>query len=133
MGSDLSYEDFMENDILKQDYKAEILGNEKISGRDCYVLRLVAKYEDVNYHSRKMWVDKERWLALKEQRYAKSGKLLKKTEILDMFQIKNRWYPKKIRFKDMLSRGAGTIMIIDSLKLDADIPEFKFSKGALRR
>ena len=133
MGSDLSYEDFMENDILSKNYKAEIMGSEKINGRNCYLLNLEATTSEVNYHSRKIWVDKERWLPLKEQRYAKSGKLLKKTEILDVFQIRDRWYPKKIKFKDMLSRGEGTIMTIDSLDLDVNIPDYKFTKAALRR
>jgi outer membrane lipoprotein-sorting protein len=133
MGSDLSYEDFMENDVLTEAYKAEIAGIDTVDNRACYVLNLEAKTEDVNYYSRKIWVDKKRWLPLKEQRYAKSGKLLKKTEILDVFRVKERWYPQKIKFKDMLSRGEGTIMTIDSLNLDAEIPEYKFTKAALRR
>ena len=133
MGSDLSYEDFMENDILDEKYKAEIIGSDQINNSDCYVLQLEAQTEDVNYHSRKIWVDKKSWLPLKEERYAKSGKLLKTTEILDVFQIEDRWYPKRIKFKDMLSRGEGTIMTIDSLNLDVDIPEYKFTKAALRR
>ena len=133
MGSDLSYEDFMENDVLTEAYKADIQGQDTVNNRECYVLNLEATSEEVNYYSRKVWVDKERWLPLKEQRYAKSGKLLKKTEILDVFQVGERWYPKKIKFKDMLSRGEGTVMIIDSLKLDVEIPEYKFTKAALRR
>lgn len=133
MGSDLSYEDFMENDVLTEDYKAEVVGSDTVNSRECFVLTLEATSEDVNYHSRKIWVDKERWLPLNEERYAKSGKLLKTTEILDVFQIKDRWYPKRIKFKDMLSRGEGTIMTIDSLNLGVEIPEYKFTKAALRR
>jgi len=133
MGSDLSYEDFMEEESLSESYSSEIIGQEKIDGRECYILKLEATVSDVNYHSRKIWVDKERWLPLKEERYAKSGKLLKKTEILDVFQVKDRWYPKKIRFKDMLSEGKGTVYKIESLKLDQNIPEIKFTKAALRR
>ena len=133
MGSDLSYEDFMEEESLSESYSSEIIGQEKIDGRECYILKLEATVSDVNYHSRKVWVDKERWLSLKEERYAKSGKLLKKTEMLDVFQVENRWYPKKMRFKDMLSEGKGTVYKIESLKLDQNIPEIKFTKAALRR
>ena len=107
MGSDLSYEDMTENDGLADIYHAKIIGREKISGRDCLVLELTAKTRKVTYHSRKLWVDAERWLPLKEERFARSGRLLKKTQIIEVFQVEGRWYPKKMVFKDMLSKGKG--------------------------
>ena len=115
MGSDLSYEDVTENRRLYQIYDAEIIGNEIYNNQECYVLELKAKETDITYYSRKIWVDKERWLPLKEERYAKSGKLLKKTEIEEVFKVSGRWYPKKMNFKDMLLKGNGTEYIIDSI------------------
>ena len=50
--------------------------------RSCWVLELTAKSgTDPAYHSRKLWVDKERYLVLKEERFATSGKLLKTSEV----------------------------------------------------
>ena len=43
-----------------------------------------ATEEDVAYQMRKLWVDKSRYIPLKEELYAKSGKLLKKTELTDI-------------------------------------------------
>ncbi|MBW1848647.1 MAG: outer membrane lipoprotein-sorting protein, partial [Deltaproteobacteria bacterium] len=94
MGSDLSYEDITENDKLRELYAATIEGNEEFSGRKCVVINLTAKEKDVAYHSRKIWVDKERWLPIKEERFARSGRLLKTFEITDVFKQDNRWYPK---------------------------------------
>jgi outer membrane lipoprotein-sorting protein len=133
MGSDLSYEDVTENRRLYQLYNAEIIGTETYDNRECYVLELTAKETDITYYSRKIWVDKERWLPLREERYAKSGKLLKKTEITEVFKIGNRWYPKRMNFKDMLLKGNGTEYIIDSINFDVNIPEFQFTKAALRK
>jgi len=133
MGSDLSYEDITENHRLVELYDAEVSGSEEFEGRDCWVVDLTAREEDVTYHSRKLWVDKERWLPLKEERFAKSGRLLKTTIIDEVFQVDGRWYPKRMTFKDMLQRGEGTEYIVDSIDFDVDIPDHMLTKAALRR
>jgi len=133
MGSDLSYEDITENKKLIEMYNAKVTGSEKINGRDCFVLELTAKVEDLNYYSRKVWVDKERWLPLKEERYAKGGKPLKRTEILEVFRIENRWYPKRILYHDLLQTGDGTEYIIESINTHVDIPDSQFTKAALKK
>jgi len=81
---------------------------------------------------RKLWVDKQRYIPLKEELYAKSGKLLKKTELTDIRKIGSRWYPGKITFKDMLKQGAGTEFIVDEIRFNVDVPEYLLSKAALR-
>ena len=80
-----------------------------------------------------MWVDQSRDIPLKEELYAKSGKLLKKVELKDVTKLQERWYPKRIIFKDMLKKGKGTEFIIENIKFDQDIPKHIFSKAALRK
>jgi len=133
MGSDMSYEDMMESDELRANYDAKVLGKETYNKRDCWVLELTANNKEIAYHSRKIWVDAECWLPLKEERFAKSGKLLKMTEIHEVFQQEGRWIPKRMTFKDMLSRGDGTEYIINSIDFNVDIPEYQFTKAALRK
>lgn len=133
MGSDFSYEDMMEDRSLLETYHAENLGSESYSNRDCWVIQLTAIAEDVAYYSRKIWVDKERLLPLKELRYAKSGKLLKTTETLETFELEKRWYPKHMVFKDALSKNKGTELIFDSIEFDVTIPSHLFSKASLRK
>jgi outer membrane lipoprotein-sorting protein len=133
MGSDLSYEDMTENDHLVDNYVATVVGSEEIDGRQCWILSLTAKTDDVAYYSRKIWVDKELWLPVREERFAKSGRLLKTTRIEEVFQVDSRWYPKRMVFKDMLQRGEGTEFIIDSIDFDVEIPDHMLTKAALRR
>jgi len=91
-----------------------------------------ATEEDVAYQMRKLWVDKSRYIPLKEELYAKSGKLLKKTELSNITKHGSRWYPGKITFKDMLKQGAGTEFIVDEIIFDVEIPEHVLSKASLR-
>ncbi|MBN2384352.1 outer membrane lipoprotein-sorting protein [bacterium] len=132
MGSDLSYEDYLEDPELSHLYQATLDGSEKLDDRDCYVLQLTAKTDDIAYFSRRLWVDRERFIPLKEQRFAKSGKLLKELTVTEVFRIETRWYPRTMTFKDVLQSGLGTEFIIDAIEFDPAIPDSYFSTAALR-
>ena len=133
MGSDISYEDITENRKLMDMYNAKVTGSEKINDRICYVVELTGKLENITYFSRKLWVDKERWIPLKEERYAKNGKPLKRSEMLEVFPLENRWYPKRMLHHDLMQNGEGTEYIIDSIILHATISESQFTKAALKK
>jgi outer membrane lipoprotein-sorting protein len=133
MGSDLSYEDMMEDHKLRDAYEAAVAGEDTAIERPCWVLTLTAKRDDVAYSSRKIWVDKERFMVLKEERYAKSGKLLKTLEVKSVARFKDRWVATAAVFKDALKQGRGTEFKILSIEFDAAIPEALFTKASLRK
>ncbi|MGB4704952.1 MAG: outer membrane lipoprotein-sorting protein [Candidatus Saccharicenans sp.] len=139
MGSDLSYEDMMEDPRLSNSYRAEIVGEEavRLQAQDgnevsCLVLELTARQEDVAYPRRKLWVDKERYVVLKEDLYARGGTLLMKVEVLSLRKFDSRWVPERAIFKDMLKAGEGTEFVIESLEFDAKIPEHIFTRASLK-
>jgi len=133
MGSDLSYEDLMEDPRLSNLYSARITGEENILGSRCWILQLDSRVPDITYYSRKVWVDQERFVILREDRYAKSGKLLKTTEVLTVEQIEARWIATRVRFKDVLKTGEGTEFAIESIEFNAAIPEYIFTKAVLKK
>ncbi len=133
MGSDLSYEDMMEDPKMTHHYDAVVTGIEEIDGRKCWIVDMTARTKDVAYHSRKLWVERERYIPLREELYAKSGTLLKKMDLKQIIYLDKRWFPKEIIFKDMLKSGEGTVLLVDTIDFDADIPEFIFSKASLRK
>jgi outer membrane lipoprotein-sorting protein len=134
MGSDLSYEDLMEDPKLQNLYTAAVVGEETLLQRPCWLLELKAKPgAEPSYHSRKVWVDKDRFLPLKEERYAISGKLLKTTEVASMRQFQQRWVAERAVFKDALKNDGGTEFTIVSVEFDAKIPDTVFSQAALRK
>jgi outer membrane lipoprotein-sorting protein len=133
MGSDLSYEDMMEDRKLTDVYDASVVGTEEIEGRANWVLELKAKVEDIAYARRKMWIDKERYVPMREELYAKSGQLLKRSTLSDVVRIEGRWFPSTIVYKDMLKEGDGTQFKITSIKFNQSIPEYIFTKAALKQ
>jgi outer membrane lipoprotein-sorting protein len=133
MGSDLSYEDITENHRLRDKYDAAVVGRDSVENVGCWIVELSARVSDVAYQSRRIWVDDERWLPMREERYAKSGKLLKTTRITDVSRLKDRWYPKMMIFKDELSKGKGTEYVVLSIDPDVEVPDHLLSKAALRK
>ncbi len=134
MGSDMSYNDVMEDKPLDQLYSAILEGEEYINNRKCYIIFLEAKTDGISYPKRRGWVDVEYFLPIKEELYAKSGKLLKSTSMDGVKKIGNRWFPTRFIFKDELKKNSrGTEWIIKDIQFDQEIPEDIFSKSNLRK
>ncbi|MEN8123042.1 MAG: outer membrane lipoprotein-sorting protein, partial [Bacteroidota bacterium] len=133
MGSDFSYEDMMDDRKLTDIYSSKKLADEKLEGRNVFVLELSAKVTDVAYHKRKIWIDKEHYVPLKEELFAKSGQLLKRSTLSDIKKVQGKWFPMKIVYKDMLKQGKGTEMHISSIKFNQKIPGYIFTKAALKQ
>ena len=134
MGSDMSYNDMMEDRPMEELYKATIEGSAKVDGRDHWIIVLDAKVKGLSYPKRRSWVDKEYLLPIKEELYAKSGKLLKTASLEDIKKIQGRWFPSKFVYKDELKRNSkGTEWIIDNIEFNKKIPDSRFSKALLRK
>jgi outer membrane lipoprotein-sorting protein len=132
MGSDFSFEDMTERSKkLREEYTAEVLGKENLDGRNCYVLKLVSKIPKQTYFTRKIWVDMERFLGLKEELFAKSGKLLKVMTVNEIKSYENRFYPVKVTLEDKLRKNSKTEMIIKKIDFDISIPRGTFSERNL--
>lgn len=132
MGSDMSYEDMMNDTPLLEQYEAIIDGEENLNDRKCWVIMLSAKNENSAYHSQKMWIDKERFVALQTDMHSKSGKLLKRIKFDNVQRIQNRWFPTTMHYKDMLKEGKGTSVRLSEIQLNATIPASTFNKANLR-
>lgn len=133
MGSDLSYEDLMEDSRLTDRYNAKVTGTEIIDDRNCWVIQLTAFVPEIAYQGMKLWVDKDRSIPLREEMYAKSGTLLKRIELSDIELINGRWYPKRMLFKDMLKEGLGTEFVVEDIQFNVPIPDYIFSKASLKK
>ena len=134
MGSDMSYNDMMEDRPLTDLYEAIVEGSEMIDGRKHWILFLEARVKGLSYPKRRAWVDSEYLLPMKEELYAKSGKLLKSTSMDGIKKVRDRWFPTRFIFKDELKKNSkGTEWIIDDIAFDTDIPDSRFEKAMLRK
>jgi hypothetical protein len=133
MGSDVSYEDALEADRLENRYDVSIAGEEVLDGNECWKILLSAKVKEVPYEKRVMWVEKQRYIAWKEESYAKSGKLLKTARVIAVKSIGKMWYPVKVEMVNMLRKNSRTVFSTDSVAIDIPLSDDLFTMRNLRR
>jgi len=133
MGSDFSFQDIMESDKLTDLYDFKIIGEEEIDGRLCYVLEGIAKEGvKVSYYRRVSWIDKERFIGLKEELYAQSGRILKETKVNKIEEIEGRLVAVDSVMENKLRKDTYTQFIITQISFNPEIPEETFSLQNLR-
>lgn len=133
MGSDISYEDMMNNEELEDQYAATLLSETNVDGRACYVLDLNAKVDDVTYARQVVCIDKERFTILKVDLYARGGRLVKTMEMSEIRQTGGRWYAATVVIIDRRRQNSSTTVHFDSIQFDVAIPATTFTMQNLRR
>jgi outer membrane lipoprotein-sorting protein len=133
MGSDMSYEDTINNETLTSRYDPVIAGSETINGRDSWVLELAAKRKTESYPKRKLWIDKETDDMLHYELYALSGAKLKEFNLIKVETIAGRRFPVEMEVRDLLRKDSKTTFRIKNVILDRPIPDSVFSQRNLER
>jgi len=133
MGSDFSYQDMMESDKLTELYSFSLLEEDTFDDRPCYVLEAIAvPGQKVSYYRRVTWIDKERFVGLKEELYTESGRLLKTTEVQEIQETEGRWLPVQTIMENKLRKDTYTQFIITEIELNPEIDQDMFSLQSLR-
>ncbi|MDR0707056.1 MAG: outer membrane lipoprotein-sorting protein [Treponema sp.] len=133
MGSDLSYEDTIENEKLSARYTPVLSGSGVFNGRDAWFLDLTAKKKTESYPKQKLWIDKENGDLLHYELYALSGAKLKEFTLLRVQVIEGRRFPVEYEMRDLLRKGSKTTFIMRNAVLDRPIPDSVFSQRNLER
>jgi len=134
MGSDMSYEDTLDNQPLSARYNAVHQDSEIINGRDSWVLMLTARNSrNESYPSRKLWIDKANGDLLRYELFALSGIKLKEYELVRVEVINGRRFPVEGTMRDLMRRGSSTTFVMRNVILDLPIADSVFSQRNLQR
>jgi outer membrane lipoprotein-sorting protein len=133
MGSDVSYEDALESSDFRTKYAATLKGDEPVGDRRCYVLELKAKVPTAAYDRWVIWIDAERYVTLKEEMYARSGRMLKSSAALDVGQISGRWFPVRTEYVSKIRSNTSTVFTMTGVELDPRLDPQQFSMAALTK
>jgi outer membrane lipoprotein-sorting protein len=133
MGSDVSYEDALESSDFRAKYEAVLAGRETVDGRECFVVKLDAKVPTAAYDKRKLWIDAKRYVTLKQEMYAKSGRLLKESHTLEVTLVGDRWFPSRAEFVSKLRNNTKTVFTMTHIEMDARLDSNQFSMRTLTK
>jgi len=138
MGSDMSYEDTIENSTLASRYDPVLAGSEVWQGPsgnvDCWLLDLAEKKRgSQSYPKQKLWIDKATGDLLHYELYALSGAKLKEFSVLKVETIGGRRFATESEARDLLRKGSKTTFVMTKVELDKPIADSVFSMRNLER
>ena len=123
-GSEVSTED-SSGDRKIRDYTYKLLGAATYRGRQVWKIEMTptASRRKRSFYSRIVtYVDKERFVVLKDELYDPSGRFYKEWSVIDVKQFGRAWLPMKASMNNLLKRRI-TMFETSAVALDVDIDD----------
>jgi outer membrane lipoprotein-sorting protein len=133
MGSDYTNDDILKESSVVNDYTHEIIGEETVTDRDCYKIRMVAKENaSVVWGSQIRWVDKKDFLVLRAELYDEDRVLVRTETGSDIKTMDGRVIPSKMELIPSEEPGNKTVVEINEIKFNIPIQESYFSQQNMK-
>jgi len=128
VGSDFTYEDVSGRDASDENHT--LLREESLGGRPCYVIES-QPVASADYAKRVSWIDKERWLPLKEEYTDSRGRMIRVFTADKVEQIAGHWTVTQRTMKN-LTAGQHTVVLFQDTVYDQGLGDNIFTERALR-
>ncbi|TXT49339.1 MAG: hypothetical protein FD137_686 [Spirochaetes bacterium] len=126
MGTDLSYDDVSSANRAASADSHRILREEKLDGKDCWVVESKPKTQEYQYSKILSWVEKSTRIAFRIELYDRKGELAKILDILDVQDRQGRFTPLATRMSTVKAKTSTTIYV-EIIKYDDPIPAGVFT------
>jgi len=134
MGSDFTNDDLVRETTIKDDYEHSILRQEEYEGREVWVMELIPMPDSpVVWGKVLIWVDKEHFIMLKEEKYDQNNELASTVEFSNVGEMDGRIFPKKMTMIPADKPDHKTIMEYEELEFDIEIEASFFTRQNMRR
>ncbi len=130
VGSDFTYEDVSGRNL--EDDTHALVKEEKVGGKDCYVVKSTPKVQDVDYSYKLSWIDKTNFLPLKEEYYDRRGELYKLFSADEVKEVKSIPTVTKRTMKNLQS-GHRTEVSYSKVDYNIGIEDSLFSERYLKQ
>lgn len=131
MGSEFAYEDISSQEIEKYTYK--FIKDDKINGRDTFVIERYPAYKHSGYTRTVVWLDKEMYQPLKTVFYDRKDSLLKELVFSDYKQYLGKyWRPSKLEMVNQ-QNGKSTVLEYKHYQFQTGLKDSDFNRNTLKR
>ena len=128
-GSDLSYEDIIDNPFRWS--QQAVVGNEPVDNIPCQILESKPGKHSSSYASVKTWVDPRRLVPLRIEKYDSSGKLVRRINITRVLLDGNDSLPADLKVYG--PRGTVTEITGSRIKRGLNYPDTEFTPDGLKQ
>ncbi len=134
MGSDYTNDDMLKESSIVVDYHHKLIGEEEINKTMCYKLELIPKEEAAVVWGKVLkWISKDYFLQLKSEYYDEDGELIR-TEIAGQVkEMDGRMIPTHVEIIPEDEKGKKTVVTMEEIKFNRDIPDSFFSQQNMKR
>ena len=131
MGSEFAFEDMSSQEVDKYTYKW--LRDEKLDGKDVYVLERVPVDKHSGYTRQIVWGDKVIYQPLKVEFYDRKNALLKTLVLIDYKQYLDKYWRAHTMFMENHQTGKSTRLIWSDYQFQSGQTERDFNRNSLKR
>jgi len=128
MGSDFTYDDLGDRHPNQDNHK--LLREEKVDGKECYVVESTSKESGYMYSKTITWVMKDNYLGLKREFYDERGRLLKVLTIEKFDKIDGFWTILETEMHNV-QKDHKTNMRFNDVQKNKGITESKFTERSM--
>lgn len=130
MGSDFTYEDMGDRNL--NDYNYKLSKQEKVNGKDCWVVESTPKSGVTTDYSKIIsWIWQDEFTDIKEEYYDKKGNL-KKVKTTELQKVSKYWIPTKISMKDVKTNHRTDLNFSD-VRVDTGLKKDVFDTSHMTR
>jgi len=135
MGSDISYDDIMDQGSYSVNYTADSLTSVDLDGKDTYILTIRAiDPNDVSYIKQDLYVNKTTYYIEKIILYAKGrskDRAIKEFVLKNYITIGKFAMPQIFEARDLRKKNSSTIVKYNNIKVDVPINKKMFTRSYL--
>ncbi|MEX2371356.1 MAG: outer membrane lipoprotein-sorting protein [Bacteroidales bacterium] len=128
MGSDFTYDDL--GDRHPDEDSHQLLREEIVQGKACYVVESKPKEEDYMYSKIISWIMKDNLIGLKREFYDENGDLLKTLTIHEYDQVDGYWTILRTEMKNV-QKNHKTVMEFTNVQFNQGIPDSRFTERSM--
>jgi hypothetical protein len=134
MGSDYTNDDILKESSIVVDYEHKIIGEEKISGLDCYKIELMPKEDAAVVWGKVVkWISKEKFWQMKTEYFDEDEELIRSETASNIKNYGDRDLPSHIEIIPAGKPGHKTVLDVLSAQFDIKLGKGFFSQQNMKR
>lgn len=131
MGSEFAYEDITSQEVEKYTYK--YIGEDNFEGKKTFVIERDPVDPNSGYTRQQVWVDQDRYIALKIDYYDRKDALLKTLVFRGYQQYLGKYWRADQMFMENHQTGKSTLLSWEKYNFQTGLDDGDFNKNSLKR
>ncbi|MBS3807121.1 MAG: outer membrane lipoprotein-sorting protein [Bacteroidales bacterium] len=134
MGSDYTNDDILKESSIVTDYQHSLIGEEPVNGRVCYKIRMIPNEDAAVVWGKVIkWISKQHYNQLKSEYYDEDGERVRTELLSHLKSMDNRIVPTHIEVTPEDEKNKKTVLELNQIKFNRDIPDGFFSQQNMKR